>query len=29
MQEVPRDTKEWTGDVWQAVVKESYPDVRN
>lgn len=29
MQEVPRNTKEWTGDVWRAVVGfiESYPDV--
>lgn len=30
MQEVPRNTKEWTGDVWRAVVgfKQSYPDVK-
>lgn len=29
MQEVPRNTKVWTGDVWRAVVGfiESYPDV--
>lgn len=30
MQEVPRNTKEWTGDVWRAVVgfKQSYPEVK-
>lgn len=29
MQEVPRNSKQWTGDVWRAVVGfiESYPDV--
>lgn len=30
MQEVPRNTKQWTGDCWRAAVGfiESYPDVR-
>lgn len=30
MQKVPRAQKQWTGDVWRAVVgfKESYPDVK-
>lgn len=30
MQEVPRNTKQWTGDVWRSAVgfKQSYPDVR-
>lgn len=30
MQEVPRNTKEWTGDVWRVVVGfiESYPEVK-
>lgn len=30
MQEVPRNTKQWTGDVWRSVVGfiENYPDVK-